>query len=828
MLRLLLVAALLLATADSAAADEPAARDEKLVSELRRLQLFDLAERHCRQRLVRQLQPEHEAKLTIELIRTLALDALSRPPSEREPRWQAARNAAREFERAHPGHPHKPLILVQDALTELAQGEIAAQEAEAAGADPESLQAAAELLRSAARSLDQLQQSLLKEIPGRRQSLRPGELSAEELDRLQVNIGLHLAKARKLQAMCYPAESRDRQAMLLATLDALEQAVARLDSADPLAAEIRVLQMECFRLLGRLDEAERIWPLVDKEEISPHIRRRGLAEGARLLIAAGNPLDAITLLDHARFAAITSPSDPELKLARLEVLLAAAKQSEGTNQASNAAKQQRAAAALAQRIDQMHGRAWGRRADQLVTALLPADAATGNVELLARMADNLFLKGQIEEALAAYDKAAVAARSGKDRQREFEVRYKAALVEQERSNAASASARFERLAVELKEHSQAAEAHLQAIWNKAQQLRGDEAAAASYVALLGDHLARFPDSPTSDQVRLWLGAWWEARGEWSAAMDAYCEVRPESTLAQSALTAAARCLPMELAAISDNAARSKQADVRVQFLERVALSADAESTARQTALLAAAEFSLEHLPGGSARAEKSLKAALDDPALAGDDAWRSAAHSLLAAAIAGQAGRRDEAERLLESISGDTGSLLKLLEQLARTAARSGDRLRVDLAALQLGVIERLGKTEDEVNAAQQIRISLLKAEALAQAGRREEALAAYAGLASSQPNNGAIQEAYAELLAAGDESAKQQALGKWRQIAARSPARSERWWKAKYSVAGLQKELGDRAAAATLCRFLLETPPGIDDPVWKKRFEQLLAESSR
>ena len=101
----------------------------------------------------------------------------------------------------------------------------------------------------------------------------------------------------------------------------------------------------------------------------------------------------------------------------------------------------------------------------------------------------------------------------------------------------------------------------------------------------------------------------------------------------------------------------------------------------------------------------------------------------------------------------------------------------------------------------------------------------AYAQLVKEQPDNGTIQEDYADLLLAGtDKASLTAALSQWRIIASRTKPRTPRWFKAKYSVSLAQLQLGDKAGAATLLRFLLETPPGLKGTGWEEPFGKLLA----
>ncbi|MDX1947774.1 MAG: hypothetical protein SFU86_20420 [Pirellulaceae bacterium] len=78
--------------------------------------------------------------------------------------------------------------------------------------------------------------------------------------------------------------------------------------------------------------------------------------------------------------------------------------------------------------------------------------------------------------------------------------------------------------------------------------------------------------------------------------------------------------------------------------------------------------------------------------------------------------------------------------------------------------------------------------------------------------------------MAGTDKGSLTAALSQWRIIASRTKPRTPRWFKAKYSVALAQLQLGDPAGAATLLRFLLETPPGLKGTGWEEAFTKLLA----
>src|SRR5207249_10038995 len=134
------------------------------------------------------------------------------------------------------------------------------------------------------------------------------------------------------------------------------------------------------------------------------------------------------------------------------------------------------------------------------------------------------------------------------------------------------------------------------------------------------------------------------------------------------------------------------------------------------------------------------------------------------------------------------------------------------IAAIQLEAAALLAKSPEQLIPDQRLTLERVQAEALAGADRREEALVRFEQLARMNPDSGAVQKGFAQLLlTSSNKSELQQALEQWRIVASHTRPHTPQWFEAKYSVALAQFKLGDRAGAAILLRFLLETPPGID-----------------
>ncbi len=135
--------------------------DDTFLDGLRHRRLFSLAERYCTERLQdKNLDQRDRVGLVIELIRTYAEHATHSPPTDRDARWQRARETAADFLQQQSDNPRRELVQVQDALTALAQGELARMEAEVAARPEQALARARDTIREAARLLEQIEKQL--------------------------------------------------------------------------------------------------------------------------------------------------------------------------------------------------------------------------------------------------------------------------------------------------------------------------------------------------------------------------------------------------------------------------------------------------------------------------------------------------------------------------------------------------------------------------------------------------------------------------------------------------------------------------------------------
>lgn len=802
--------------------------DARFLDGLRERRLFELAEQHCRERL--QAAPQGsaaEAEVTQQLIRTLAMHAAQSPPESRGALWANARQTAAAFLRRSPPSPRAPLIRVQDALTPLAQGELARLEFESGSLRQDQLEPARQALREATNLLEALDKELVREIPLRRRTPpRGAELTADELFGLSQDVQHQLARAARNRALLAERNSDDRRALLLEAVAMLQRPLAQLAADEPLRPTLQLELAECQRLLGQLTEANESAAALDAAGSLPAVRLRARAELIRIALARRDMPAAERLLEQGR--TIAGHGSAELDFAWFEASLALA----GSANPPQAKRYQTQAAELAKSLEETYGPYWGRRADQLLVAALPKGG--GNLELLSRKADSLYLKKEFDQAIAAYDEASAAAREAGNLTGAFDLAYKAALVDQQRGRNASAAQRLRILAKGLASHSGAPAAHLLAVWNAGQLVSRDSAAAELYAELLREHLAIWPAAESAAQVRIWLAAAAESRGDLAAAIAALSGVSRDSPQYPTAITALARFWHQRLAKLV--AARQPTTEPAAEAIRTFSAALrgpknalpELWTDADRTAAVAIAELIATYEPTRAAEAEQVLRAALaagEPPA-----AWRTAAQAQLVVALAGQAGREAEAAELLRQISAASPpQLLAVLDGLSQVAARSQNTSRPAIATAQLIAVSLLEPHRQALSATEQLALSRVHAEALAAMGRRDEALVAYAQLAKANPDSGPIQEAYAALLLDSKDAAQlRQALDQWRLVASKSQPRSPRWQQAKYSVAKAQFKLGEPAAAATLLRFILETPPGLAGSEWEPRYRELLRQCER
>lgn len=804
------------------------AADERFLDGLRRRGLYTLAEAYCRRELARDgLDERRRAELVVELSRSIAEQAACLPPAERDARWKAAAEVVEQFARELPASPYLPLVRFQEALGLLARGELARQESDLLGAPPAALEEARGALRAAVRALENLGEEVERRWrernrPGGQRAAGP---SADELHALLAAIQFELARALRNQALCYPDGSDDRTHALLKAVERLEPLAGR-EPPDALAWKSRVDLVTCRRLLDQRVVAGALADSYLRANPPAEALLRLRAEQMRLALAESVDRAVAMLPAERSFAGQTSA---ELDLARLEICLAAWRAASRGANAAEADRWLREAEQVVSTMEAEHGPFWKRRAERLLAATVGAAGGAADTGVLVRVAEDAFRAGRLDEAVAAYDRAAQATAASGDASRAFELGYIAATIEHQRNAHAEASRRYEALALGNPTHPAAANAHLLAIHHAAQQVRqGQSGAEDRYAALIEEHLRRWGESPSADEARFRLGQILRQRRDWRGAIAAFRSVGGE-THREEGVEAAIGCyrrLIEAQRAAGENAERTAQE--AADWLASLARagggpSGGAQGDPRRRCAVEAARLYLDGAEGGAARAVEVLHAALDASPDA-PESWRREAQTIMISALAAL-GRFGEAGEVLRHLAGGgPGALVETLESLERLSRDSDARARAELANLRLQLVEQLAREAAQLDAGEKRRVDLARAAALADADRRDDALRAYGALVGKNPRDAAIRRSYAELLGKGEDRAELlEALQQWRALEPLVPENSPAWWRAKFELARTHYRLGNSQQAARIIVLLRVLHPELGGQEMKRRFDALL-----
>lgn len=805
-----------------------AGHDEAFLAGLRARRLFRLAESYCQEQLDRtDLSPARQATLVIELSRTLAEHALQSKPEAAQQHWDQASDVIARFVAQHANHPRLALVQTQDALILLARGELLTQQAAVLANPAAVLEEARTHLRGAIRQLQKLDTAVDEGLRRAGNPKNDDELSEREWYHLQTNIRYQWARAFRNQGLTYPPESPDRTDCLGQATQLL-QPLAQRESDEALVWDSRLDLIQCARLQGDLAMAERFIHACEQDRLLPaEFALRVRAERIRLHLAEQQIAKALAqvVIDPAKMGFHSIAYDN----AALEATLIGWRTATENKDEAEAALLQKQAAQLVLAIREVHGPYWGRRAATLEASYVGSAKGTTDPAALARAADQFYLGGQLDEAIAGYERAREQALAASQPTLAFELGYKAAAIDHKRQKHKEAAERFLKIALAAKELPRAGEAHLWAIYHTGQLARQAEPPDLSgYEALLKSHLELWPKDPSTSQALLWWGRLDEARSAWEAALDHYRQIAVSDPRFATALegmqrVAEHRMRELEDKAESTDAWANQCAETFASILtggsqrypERYG---DVE---RQLAL-ASARLWLTSSVAKYDQAARVLEAALqgspDAPA-----EWLASAQSSLVLALAGMGKHAEAIELLSKTTGGKAGELLITLDGLSQIAADGSPEVRRSLATLQLRSIELLEEKVADLTPAQRQMLDLTFARASAQVENPQKALAIYAALVKTYPKDARMQEEFALLLLEqGEATSLQAALGRWQDLERGSKPGSDRWLRAKYYLALTHFKLGEKEQAAKLIDILEVLHPELGGATWKRRFQTL------
>ena len=332
-------------------------------------------------------------------------------------------------------------------------------------------------------------------------------------------------------------------------------------------------------------------------------------------------------------------------------------------------------------------------------------------------------------------------------------------------------------------------AHLRGCWNLSHALGDDPQQETKFVELLTQHLARWPESDTADQARLWLAGQQQKTKDWQSAFANYIRIAPTSPWFGQAIVRAV----YRAQRYRDTSPVTEQRQLAARFTSRfksVLDSAEPATRSYQQALLALAEIGI-----GDGTVDPNQ---LIDPlkrlvATATDPSEQSRGRAWLLVALFADPANESAASELLTEIGQDK-ALLTIVEQGLEAMIRRQTVSATDnLKRFRLRVIDTaLSMTLEEQDSAFWL---YRKTAALTDLQRYEDALSVLVELESRFPADAGIQLRIARQLTnvfTDKEPAKP--LAKWRQLAAQLKPHSPSWYEAKFQVASLLEKSGQQA----------------------------------
>ncbi len=803
--------------------------DSRLIDGLRIRRLFDLAERHCRKLLATpNLTPAQTARYTIELIKTQTARAILNKPTERDSTWLQAEQTAAEFLAQNPRHPRSFLVRAQSALSHLAHGRLLRQELAAEMVAESAREKALSELRQARSLLSELQRDISKAIPeNRNRTLSTDELSTEELLTLNKNIRYQLAIANVNRAQIYaPSDRLNRIEALNQVLEALAGVQRETSTGQPLWWESRILQIECLRLLDRTDQASDVLNQLLDAVSDGKIPQSLLEQQLKLSVETGNTKASIEALSASEKLL---GREPQLDLSRLATVVNLATRSTGNE------KQQWlvSAAQMTRQIEKRHGDYWGRRAELVLINSSAANSAITNsthsnssrtpatsteLDLLIRLADQASRKKRFADAVKAYDLAANTARELGDADRMFALTVRASRALEQQNLHGQAAERLIDLANLNADRKNASAAHLRGCWNRAQDVGGDPQKRQQFRELLEQHLARWPDADSANQVRVWLGGEDQRASQWKSAFEHYVSVSPDSSLFGDAISRAGYCASRWTKHVEP---KNREAVIQevTDRLNAVWLAARDSTTAKFDALLSLTDFGIQH---GSVTSDQLIQPLEDLVAASPLSDQKNMAKAWLLVCLASDPEHTKRTDEFLAQISQDINRLELAEKGLAAVLQRRGNSDPSQLSQMRLKLIE--AALNNELPERKRTVWLFRKSDALSDLGQNSEALAVLTTLEQELPRNAGIKLRIARLITREfSRSDPEKAISTWRRLAIQLKPHTANWYEAKFNIAALLEQSGKKAEARKLLEYMQAIPPGWDNSDLRESFDQLL-----
>ena len=822
---------------------------------LRSRHLFDIAEGFCLNELSRQrLSDPERARYSLELIRTLATHANAATPSEQPELWKRAEETIAQIERDYPRWSDLPVFRAERARITFLQASLLYWQSQAIPQNESLRNNAIDALDRAVSQLTLSEQQIQKLLnkAGAKQDFTVLPVATVRDSLLEYQ--LLIARADMLLAGLYHSDSPKRKMSLSAARTWLEP-LSRRATTLKITWDSRLALIECERLEGDPDAAERAIQGLVKDQHPPYLDESVFLESMRILLAQNKPQQAATqIIQHRQKQGRYSS---ELGFLEIDALLKLHHIAADQRQQELADELWRQIQQRSAQLAEAHPGYWSQRAKLLVSRQEQIQEYGSRLSESLQRAQLLYAEGKIPEAITAYDKTAKQAAEEGKTDLAFELGFTSASLQLNQKAYAKAAEQFQSLAQRFSGVAKASDASLLSAWCLGQLYSQNRTKSrrVAYTDALENVRKMFSMDKAYYEAGWMLARLEESRLQYSKALVLYSEIPENHPKAADAHLGVARCyeqILLRLAALDKptRAWRQEAMDVLEKYLARYPQESDdaillsqSEIALRLTQiylndsppeydkahrlldlLIHTAETKPEELKRNSEQSPESV--AQTTRAIQGWNRISSQALRLQIIALAGQ-GKPSEARSLVASLeNAGTSELLSVLNGVSQIDLDLSPSVRRELGMLQLQSAEKLANRRDELTPQQARQLDLCLAEAYLAVDRPIRALEYYQTLLKQSPRDTALIRQVALLLErCGTKECLRQAIPKWRDLEAAEKAGTVPWLDARLHVIRSLYESGDTDAAKKLIGVTRLLYPELGNVDLKKEYRELEAQ---
>lgn len=822
--------------------------------QLRAHGLFQIAEEYALDRLSRMETTDlQKAVLSIELSRIFASHATeAKSLRESEELWKRAEQLLQDV----PADAESPCwwgvisrratLKCDRALGDFWRHQLEPDSSRYRQAALESTRQALESLRAAAAEFESRIKSSTDrpKLPGRTPprtasgvqvpKLKPTSLERKELvDELQ-----HFEMRLSMNLAALEPQEADRVAALLEADRIAGQLSKRVNSTYVWSA--RLAHAECQRRLGASEKASVYTKSLRTDNLQPAIVDAIEAELARCELARHRP--DLALQGLLNYGKSRDPMPSELRFIMVESLLDSLHTA--TERKDSALMDELWKQAQSQRL--LTTGAWRVYADAMLSRVEEQRKYGVDIAALVRAGRTATEARDWPAAISAYDKSVTAADQTQRADLVAEFLYIKGSIEVEAQLWPAALATLQQFVDRFPAEPQAAEAHLLSTWVAMKQVDGQPTAEnrSTALALLHEHLRKFPGSKTCHEVNWYLATEAIRSQDWSQAIESLVSIPHDHPRGLPSAVRIPGCLEQALLYCQPNERAAWQTRTE-QLLSRQLMlwpGPPAGWTLDQSRIgWHWAKLMLQLNPPNYDDAEQILiqirqsreiaarELARDMTPLPAEwDQLLTAVAQLRVISLAGTE-KMGEAEALFNSaFTTKPDDLLVLLSGLSELSRGLDDRARNDLGRIQLAAARRLSQQRAELPEKTREQADRCLAEAYVATGDLPEAIELYEAMLRKHPRDmSLLQTTASRCLDRGHPENLDRAKEIYRQLESMERAGSDSWLRHRLAIARITFRQGEVEECQKLVQVTRILYPKLGGDDLKSQYDHLAAEAA-